>query len=181
LVARPEKIGRANAAFNRLLGIFIGKEPAISRGVSDDHAFTSWVRDGRYGPRRSAQGDRRNHPRLRYSEVSPPPVARILSRPRVRLVNVSPGGVLLDAPFQLRPGSELVLEVSTDTAGSTRRPDNLSVPMHVLRCYVAELKDGVRYHAAGQFGLRLTSRSFRLDGLETADWHRLLRILESFS
>lgn len=147
--------------------------------MSHDHAFATALLDGRHGLSRS-EADRRNHPRLKYSEVSPPPAARILSRPRVRLVNVSPGGVLLDAPFQLRPGSELVLEVSTDSANATTRADSLAVAMHVLRCYVSELKEGVRYQAAGQFGqfgLGLTSP---FGYLKTEDWHRLLRILESF-
>jgi hypothetical protein len=122
-----------------------------------------------------AEAERRDHPRLKYSEVSPPPAARILSRPRVRLVNVSPGGVLLDAPFQLRPGSNLLLEVSTDEDALTVRFDTVRLSLHVLRCYVADLKDGVRYQAAGSFDNALSSHC-----LGTAEWHRLLRILESF-
>jgi hypothetical protein len=88
---------------------------------------------------------------------------------------VSPGGVLLDAPFQLRPGSNLVLEVSTDEEALTVRFDTIRIPFHVLRCYVADLKDGVRYHAAGIFDDALSSHC-----LGTAEWHRLLCILESF-
>jgi hypothetical protein len=144
--------------------------------VRNDDVFGAALPEDR-GPLASAE--RRDHPRLKYSEVSPPPAARILSRPRVRVVNVSPGGVLLDAPFQLRPGSDLVLEVSTDVAGLAIHADRLAMPMHVLRCYVADLKEGVRYHAAGQFGTGLTSRC-PFDGLDTASWHRLLQILESF-
>jgi hypothetical protein len=97
----------------------------------------------------------------------------------VRLVNVSPGGVLLDAPFQLRPGSELVLEVSTDPANTIACADSFAVAMQVLRCYVSELKHGVRYQAAGQFDVGLISPS-PFGCLNTGDWNRLLRILESF-
>jgi hypothetical protein len=142
----------------------VSQELAVATALEDGQSLSS-----------SAEAERRDHPRLKYSEVSPPPAARILSRPRVRLVNVSPGGVLLDAPFQLRPGSNLVLEVSTDEEALTVRFDTIRIPFHVLRCYVADLKDGVRYHAAGIFDDALSSHC-----LGTAEWHRLLCILESF-
>lgn len=178
MVASLGKIGRTKGSLQSIARDFLGKEPAIHPGVSHHRALVTALLDGRHGLSHRAEPDRRNYPRLKYSEVSPPPAARILSRPRVRLVNVSPGGVLLDAPFQLRPGSELVLEVSTDPANTITRADSFAVAMQVLRCYVSELKDGVRYHAAGQFDVGLISPCFGC--LNTGDWNRLLRILESF-
>ena len=163
---------------------FLWQGTCISSGVSD-LVLTPYAVDipssvnQRLAPAPAQVEDRRGHPRLTYSEVSAP-VARILSRPRVWLVNVSPGGVLVDAPFQLRPGSQLVLEVSTDEDALTVRTDTVRIPFHVLRCYVADLKDGVRYHAAGTFKDALTSQNVPFGPLRATEWHRLLRILESF-
>lgn len=163
---------------------FLWQGTCISWGVSD-LVLTPYAVDTQYSvdqplaPAAARLEDRRGHPRLKYSEVSAP-VARILSRPRVWLVNVSPGGVLVDAPFQLRPGSQLVLEVSTDEDAVTVRNDTVRIPFHVLRCYVSDLKDGVRYHAAGTFKDALTSQNVPFGPLRATEWHRLLRILESF-
>lgn len=92
----------------------------------------------------SKASDRRIHRRIASSELRAPARIRIPNRPAISLVDLSSGGALLELPFQLQPESRVTLELLTSAA-------HLSVPFQLLRCYVAELKDGVRYHAAGVF------------------------------
>ena len=110
--------------------------------------------------------DRRGHRRLVPSELAAPTTIRIpdLHLPPVSLVDLSSGGVLIELPFQLRPESRMTLEVSTSG-------QQLFVPMQLLRCYVADLKDGTRYRAAGIFERALTWPALGRGGrvLETAD------------
>ena len=73
-----------------------------------------------------------------------PASIRIPSRPPVSLIDLSSGGALIEFPFQIRPESRLTVELTTG-------PERLKVPFRLLRCYVASLKDGVRYQAAGTF------------------------------
>lgn len=87
--------------------------------------------------------DRRVHPRFPSSRLGVTRV-RIPSRSGAALVDLSSGGALLELPFQMRPDSRFGLQL--DAADS-----KLEVPVQILRCYVAELKDGVVYHAAGAF------------------------------
>ena len=87
--------------------------------------------------------DRRAHPRIPSSKLGITRV-QISNRTGASLVDLSSGGALLELPFQLRPESRLAVQF--DTAG-----EKLELPLQLLRCYVAELRGGVRYHAAGAF------------------------------
>jgi hypothetical protein len=69
---------------------------------------------------------------------------RIPHRPSVSLVDLSVGGALIELPFQMRPDSRVTLELRTSS-------EQMLVPFRALRCHVAQIRDGVRYHAAGTF------------------------------
>ncbi|HET9703536.1 MAG TPA: PilZ domain-containing protein, partial [Vicinamibacterales bacterium] len=89
------------------------------------------------------RSDRRAHPRipgrlLRVTRV------RISNRPGVSLVDLSPGGALLQLTFQARPGSRFAVQLQTPA-------EKLELPFKLLRCYVADIRDRVTYHAAGEF------------------------------
>lgn len=49
--------------------------------------------------------ERRAHRRIASSELPEPALIRIPDRPAISLVDLSPGGALLELPFQLRPES----------------------------------------------------------------------------
>lgn len=87
--------------------------------------------------------DRRAHPRLPSAQLRVDRV-RIAHRPSVSLVDLSSGGALLELPFQIKPDSRFGVELHTAV-------ERVEVPFQLLRCYVAELKGGVKYHAAGAF------------------------------
>jgi len=87
--------------------------------------------------------DRRAHPRIPSARLRVDRV-RIPHRPAVSLVDLSSGGALLELPFQVPPQSRFAVELHTAV-------DQVEVPFQLLRCYVAELKGGVTYHAAGAF------------------------------
>ena len=76
--------------------------------------------------------------------MNAPATIRIPSRPPVSLIDLSSGGALIEFPFQIRPESRLTVELTTG-------PEQVKVPFRLLRCYVASLKGGVRYQAAGTF------------------------------
>jgi hypothetical protein len=86
--------------------------------------------------------DRRAHPRIRPARLGITGV-NIRSRQSASLVDLSSGGALLELPFQL-PSSRFGVQL--DTAG-----EKLEVPFQLLRCYVADLRGGVTYRAAGAF------------------------------
>jgi hypothetical protein len=87
--------------------------------------------------------DRRAHPRIPSSQLRVDRV-RIPHRPSVSLVDLSLGGALLELPFQVPPDTRIGVELHTAV-------EHVEVPFQLLRCYVAELKGGVKYHAAGAF------------------------------
>jgi hypothetical protein len=87
--------------------------------------------------------DRRAHPRIPSSKLRVDRV-RIPHRPSVSLVDLSSGGALLELPFQAQPDTRFGVELHTAV-------ERVEVPFQLLRCYVAELKGGVTYHAAGAF------------------------------
>ena len=60
------------------------------------------------------------------------------------MVNVSPGGLLLETPFQLKPGTRANVEVVA--AGH-----KLNLPLRLLRCYVSDIQRGLWYRAACEF------------------------------
>ena len=58
-----------------------------------------------------AESDRRAHPRLGPGELGALRAARIKNGPRVTLIDLSVGGVLLESDNRLCPGSVLALEL----------------------------------------------------------------------
>lgn len=117
--------------------------------------------------------DRRAHRRIASTELPKSALVRIPNRPAVSLVDVSSGGALLELPFQMRPESKFTLELSIPE-------DRLAVPFQLLRCYVADLKGGVRYHAAGAFDQAVKLPAFLARGLELSASDRLIATLEAF-
>lgn len=94
-------------------------------------------------PEHSA-AERRTHDRRPPAELRWIREVRLKYGPPVALVNLSPGGVLLHSPSQLRPGVSMVLEIVTNRVEA--------VPFRVLRCEVAELgQQGTIYRGACQF------------------------------
>src|SRR6185295_16495745 len=87
--------------------------------------------------------DRRVHRRFEPAELPPCTLIQIPNRPPISIVDFSAGGALLTVPFQLRPDSHTLQVV---TPG-----EHLAVPFRLVRCYVSDLSDGVRYRAAVRF------------------------------
>ena len=112
--------------------------------------------------------DRRAHPRIPSIEI-PGTRIRIPHRPDVALVDLSSGGALIALPFQTHPQSRLTLEISSAA-------DQVTMPFQLLRCYVAQLKGGVRYHAAGVFDGELNLAA--LTGRAALDRDRLIGSFE---
>jgi hypothetical protein len=112
--------------------------------------------------------DRRAHPRIPSVQL-PDTCIRIPHRSGVSLVDLSPGGALLALPFRMHPQSRLTLEINTAA-------ERLAVPFQFLRCYVAELNGGVRYHAAGAFEDTLNLPG--MAGANGVNRERLLAVLE---
>jgi hypothetical protein len=94
---------------------------------------------------------RRAHPRIPSAQL---PVTRvhIPNRATVSLVDLSSGGALLQLPFQMQPEARFAVKIDTPV-------EQLEVPIQLLRCYVADLKDGITYHAAGAFDSLLNLRA----------------------
>jgi hypothetical protein len=59
-------------------------------------------------------------------------------------VNLSTGGALIETPFQLRPGSRMDIQMLMSA-------ERMDMSLRLLRCYIADLKDGPRYRAACEF------------------------------
>ena len=111
--------------------------------------------------------DRRSHPRIPSTRLRVKRV-RIQDRTPASLVDLSPGGALLELPFQIRPQTRFSLRIDT--------PVDIEVPFEVLRCYVADLKGGVTYHAAGAFDGVLNVDELARDG--QGAMQRLIETLE---
>ena len=116
--------------------------------------------------------DRRIHPRLSLEELSTPASIRIPNRPPVSLVDLSPGGALIDMPFQVQPDSRVTLELH---AASER----MMLPFRMLRCYVTSLRGGVQYQAAGEFEQPLDWKPLLVDTAAQATSNRLIATLEA--
>ena len=117
--------------------------------------------------------DRRVHPRLSSEELSTPASIRIPNRPAVTLVDLSPGGALLDMPFQIRPDSRVTVEFR---AASER----MLLPFRLLRCYVTSLNGGVYYQAAGEFVHGLDWKPLLADVAAQSAASRIISTLEAF-
>ena len=108
-----------------------------------------WRERARVSTNTIKPSDRRAHRRIDKAELPVPAQVSIPDRPPIALVDLSSGGALLELPFQLQPETRVTLAVSTPK-------ENAVVPFQVLRCWVADLKGGVRYRAAGAFEQTLT-------------------------
>ena len=114
-----------------------------------------------------------NSSRLSPDELSTPASIRIPNRPAISLVDLSPGGALIDMPFQIRPDSRVTVEFR---AASER----MMLPFRLLRCYVTSLKGGVRYQAAGEFVHGLDWKPLLADVAAQTATNRLIATLEAF-
>jgi len=93
-----------------------------------------------------SQDERRAH--IRHGATALPwiSVSRLRNGPSVSLIDLSVGGVLLEADVPLRPGARLTLEI----AGHGDQP--AIAPMRVLRCEIATLdRATARYRGACEF------------------------------
>jgi hypothetical protein len=100
-------------------------------------------------------------------------LVRIPNRPPIALVDLSPGGALIDLPFQVRPDSRVTLEFR---AASER----MIMPFRLLRCYVRSLRDGVQYQAAGEFAQQLAWKPLLADSAAQSTSNRLIATLQAF-
>ena len=112
--------------------------------------------------------DRRAHPRIRSATLGITRV-NIRSRSSGSVVDLSSGGALLELPFQLPPESRVAMQL--DTAG-----DRFEVPFQLLRCYVTDLKGGVKYRAAGAFDNLLNLEALAMRA--SSAMQRLMNALE---
>ena len=117
--------------------------------------------------------ERRIYPRLSPRELSSPASIRIPNRPPVSLVDLSPGGALLDMPFQMRPNARLTLEFRAES-------ERMLLPFRMLRCYVTSLRGGVQYQAAGEFEHPLDWKPLLAESEAQATATRLIATLEAF-
>lgn len=97
-------------------------------------------------PAWSRQQERRAHVRLAPLDLSTPISAKLKYGQTVTLLDVSPGGALLETSEALRPDADVVLEILGRPADETRH-----VVSRVLRCQVAGLDGGIRYRGACAF------------------------------
>jgi PilZ domain len=130
--------------------------------------FQSGSASGAPDGARGSWADRRAHPRIPSAKLGITRV-NIRSRSSASLVDLSSGGALLELPFQLPPESRVAMEL--DTGGEKHE-----VPLQLLRCYVADLTGGVKYHAAGAFDNLLNLEALALRA--STAMHRLTMALE---
>jgi hypothetical protein len=90
-----------------------------------------------------SESDRRAHPRLGARELSWLRTSRLKYGPSVRLIDLSVGGALLETDVQLRPGSNLTLELN----GAS----HVAVPLRVIRCQLTSLHEKPLYRGACAF------------------------------
>jgi hypothetical protein len=89
------------------------------------------------------------------------------------LVDLSPGGALIDLPFQVRPDSRVAMEFRAAS-------DRMILPFRLLRCYVRSLRGGVQYQAAGEFEQQLSWEPLLTVSAAQATSNRLIATLEAF-
>lgn len=88
--------------------------------------------------------DRRGHLRLSRDDVRWLRSARLKYGPDVRVIDISPGGILVETEGQLRPDANVVFELSGPM-------NSILVPSKVLRCRVASFDEVMRYQGACAF------------------------------
>lgn len=92
----------------------------------------------------TAGDERRNHPRLSRDELPWIRDARLVRGPRVELVDISPGGALVETHAQLKPGTSHTLEIVGERVGT--------IPVRVVRCQVAAIAGtGAVYRGGFEF------------------------------
>jgi hypothetical protein len=97
-----------------------------------------------HGLVRPLQSDRRAHPRFAARELQGLRAARIKCGPLVSLVDLSAGGALLETTVPLRPESEAMLELLSETRDAV-------VPFRVVRCQISALDGRQFYRGACAF------------------------------
>ena len=133
--------------------------------------FQEYTRTAAVTPPSGATGnpaERRAHPRIPSAHLRVTRV-RVANRTARSLVDLSSGGALLELPFQVRPRARFSLQFDTPL-------ERVEVPFQLLRCYVADLKDGITYHAAGAFDGLLNIEELAQPAASGAD--RLIGALE---
>lgn len=109
-----------------------------------------------------APADRRSHARLPPSEFAWIRDVRLKYGPRVEVLDLSPGGALLQTDVPLRPGTNLALEIVGRGVET--------VPLRVLRCQLAAISEqGAVYRGACEFKRPLDLAASRGAGLLRAD------------
>ena len=117
--------------------------------------------------------DRRVDHRLSPVELSTPASIRIPNHPSVTLVDLSPGGALIELPFQIRPNSRITVEFRAAS-------ESILLPFQLLRCYVTSVQGGIRYQAAGAFEERLEWKPLLAGTAAVTMANRLTATLEAF-
>jgi hypothetical protein len=120
---------------------------------------------GTAGAASRSESDRRAHPRLEARELSWLRTSRLKYGPSVRLIDLSAGGALLESDVQLRPGSNLSLELD----GAS----HLVVPLRVIRCQLTSLREKPWYRGACAFRelTELPGLSLQLPTTTDAPWN----------
>jgi hypothetical protein len=98
---------------------------------------------GTEGAALRSDADRRAHPRLGARELSWLRTSRLKYGPSVRLIDLSVAGALIESDTQLRPGSNLALELD----GAS----HVVVPIRVVRCQLTSLREKPLYRGACAF------------------------------
>lgn len=122
--------------------------------------------------RTMSASDRRLYRRIAPAELPEQARVTIADRPEISVVDLSRGGALLEVPFQLAPQTRVIVQVSTSK-------EDLTVPFQLLRCYVADVKGSLRYHAAGFFEEPLTWLALAQDSA-SASPDRLIAVIKEF-
>jgi hypothetical protein len=92
----------------------------------------------------AAPANRRTHARIPAAELAWIREVRLKYGPKVAVLDMSPGGVLLQTSIPLRPGSELAIEIVSH--------EIRTVPLRVLRSQIATFMDGnAVYRGACEF------------------------------
>jgi hypothetical protein len=94
----------------------------------------------------AAPHERRAHARVRPFDLRQPVLARLKHGPLLTLLDLSPGGALIETAARLNPGAHLVLEF---VAPGERHIT--VIPSRVLRAQVAALEGGLRYRGGFVF------------------------------
>jgi hypothetical protein len=123
-------------------------------------------------PRTRSAAERRAHARYEGEALAWVNRVRLKYGPALAVIDLSAGGVQIEASRGLRPGSSVVIEI----AGGKR---DTTMPSRVVRCEVADISSTVRYRGALEFRhpLALGAESkpaAPLPSGHVAGWHRLV-------